>query len=58
VTTPDLIAAYARCEARRAISVRRVDPDGAERIVQAARAECERMRAAAGLGTMGATFVG
>lgn len=43
------IAAYARKEARRARSVGRVDPAGAERIIAAAVAQVARMRAAAGL---------
>lgn len=47
--TPAQIAAYARTEARRAISVRRVDPALADQIVAAAQAEVERMRAVAGL---------
>lgn len=40
------IASYARDAARKAASVRRVDPAGAERIVAAASARCEAMYAA------------
>jgi hypothetical protein len=40
------IAAYARREARRAISIRRVNPAQASEIVAAAQDECERMYAA------------
>jgi hypothetical protein len=39
------IAAYARREAKRVMSVRRVDPDHAAELEAAARAECERMYA-------------
>lgn len=38
------IAAYARREAKRSISVRRVNPAQADQIVAEAQAECERMR--------------
>lgn len=47
--TPKQIAAYARREARRVLSVRRVDPVLAAQIATDAAAECARMAAAAGL---------
>ncbi len=46
VPTDAQIARYARAQARKAGSVRRVDPAGAERIIAAAQARCEEMRAA------------
>jgi hypothetical protein len=44
------IAAFARTEARRAISVGKVDKEGAARIVEAARAKCRAAYAALGMG--------
>jgi hypothetical protein len=44
--TDKQIAAFARTEARRAISVRRLDPELAAQIVADAQAQCDAMYAA------------